>query len=81
MGNQYPIDFHCFATMLFKFRGEEIFCTSKLLPGLKNGHGEGRERGKERLLLLSALSALSASVSQTEMPRLFTDLVAKILIS
>lgn len=57
-----------------------LLSRSFLVSGQKKG-GEWRERGKERLLLLSALSALSASVSQTEMPRLFTDLVAKILIS
>lgn len=57
-----------------------LLSRSFLVSGQKK-EGEGRERGKERLLLLSALSALSASVSQTEMPRLFTDLVAKILIS
>lgn len=56
-----------------------LLSRSFLVSGQKKG--EWRERGKERLLLLSALSALSASVSQTEMPRLFTDLVAKILIS
>lgn len=42
-----------------------LLSRSFLVSGQKK-EGEGRERGKERLLLLSALSALSASVSQTD---------------